>query len=108
FAHVRFAIHFSLHGPRHPPVLHSFPTRRSSDLSLCQAKATAGSTKKGLRIPSPGFSPSFVPRRNRFRQGWTANRTHSPSLARNGVLGDQSASGIRLLQTSPDGTSGPE
>src|SRR5206468_1835088 len=89
------------------------PARKRTQLSkvavsLCQAKATTGSTKKGLRIPSPGFSPSFVPRRNRFRQRWTANRTHSPSLARNGVLGDQSASGIRLLQTSPDGTSGPE
>src|SRR2546429_5859653 len=28
-------------------------------VSLCQAKATTGSTKKGRRIPSPGFSPSF-------------------------------------------------
>src|SRR5438034_8107453 len=56
-----------------PPISTLFPYT-----TLFRSKATTGSTKKGLRIPSPGFSPSFVPRRNRFRQGWTANRTHSP------------------------------
>src|SRR5207237_4865238 len=47
-----------LHSPRHPPALHSFPTRRSSDLN-----PSSSSTRSARRPPPrPPISPSMAKR----------------------------------------------